>query len=102
MEVSTIISVISLSVAATMLIVNVLNTRRNRRADDQQDAAERTTLIVKIEAISDGVNEIKVDMRGMRGDVRDLQDRMIILEQKAEALHRRVDVIEGKKEESHV
>ena len=98
MEISTLLSVVSLSVAATMLIVNVLNTRRNRRADDQQDAAERTTLIVKIESINAGINEIKTDVRGLRGDVRELQDRMIIVEQSVKSAHHRVDRIEGKED----
>ena len=100
MEISTLLSAISLSVAATMLIVNVLNTRRNRRSDDQRDAAERTTLIVKIEAINNGINEIKTDVRGLRGDVRELQDRMIIVEQSVKSAHHRVDRIEGKEDKT--
>ena len=100
MDGATLISIISLLVAFTMMIINASNFKRNRRADDQQDATERTTLIVKIEAINNGINEIKTDLRSLRGDVRELQDRMIVVEQSTKSVHHRVDKLEGKEDKA--
>lgn len=99
-EASTLVSIISLLFAAAMLIVNLTNSRRSRRSDDKQEATELTTLLVKLENISTGVNEIKSDMRNMRTDVQELQGRVIIAEQSLKSLHHRVDKIEGRSDSS--
>ena len=57
-------------------------------------------LIVKLENIGNGVNEIKSDMRNMRNDIQDLRDRLIIVEQSTKSAHHRLDGLEGKKETS--
>lgn len=92
-DVSTLISVLSLTVATIVALTNI---RRNHTADDRQEATEMTTLIVKLETINNGVNEIKSDMRNMKDDMQDFRDRLIIVEQSTKALHNRVDKIEGK------
>lgn len=78
---------ISIWVAAT-------NNRRSDKHDDKQEASELTTLIVKLENISGGINEIKSDMRNMRGDIQDLRDRLIIVEQSTKSAHHRIDTVE--------
>ena len=54
-----------------------------------------TTLIVKLENINNGVNEIKSDMRNMRNDIQDLRDRLIIVEQSTKSAHHRLDGLDG-------
>lgn len=92
-DVPTLISILSLTVAAIVALTNI---RRNHTADDRKEASEMTTLIVKLETINNGVNEIKSDMRNMKNDIQDLRDRLIIVEQSTKAVHHRVDKIEGK------
>ncbi len=92
-EISNLISALSLVVA---LIVAFVNVRRGNTADDKQEASEMTTLIVKLENISNGVNEIKSDMRNMRNDIQDLRDRLIIVEQSTKSAHKRLDDMESK------
>lgn len=94
--ISVVISVLSLTVAA---IVGFTNLRRNRSADDQRDAAEMTTVIVKLETISTGVAEIKADMRNLQTSQQELRDRLIICEQSTKSAHHRIDKIEGKVKE---
>ena len=91
--ISVVISVLSLTVAA---IVGFTNLRRNRSADDQRDAAEMTTVIVKLETISTGVAEIKADMRNLQTSQQELRDRLIICEQSTKSAHHRIDKLEGK------
>lgn len=91
-EVTFLISFVSLCVAG---IVGMTNIRRNKATDDRREASETTTLIVKLENINDGVNEIKSDMRNIREDVQDLRDRLIIVEQAAKSAQHRLDVLEN-------
>ena len=82
------------------MAVGVSGIRRNQATDDKKEASEMTTLIVKLENINNGVNEIKSDMRNMRNDIQDLRDRLIIVEQSTKSAHHRLDGLEGKKETS--
>ena len=91
-EVTVIISFMSLFVAG---IVGITNIRRNNATDDRKEASETTTLIVKLENINEGVNEIKSDMRNLRNDVQDLRDRLIMVEQSTKSAHRRLNTLEG-------
>lgn len=92
-NVSILISFLSLVIAA---FVAIANQKRNKSSDDKREASETTTLIVKLENINNGVNEIKSDMRNMRADIQDLRDRLIIVEQSTKSAHHRLDGIEGK------
>ena len=98
-SVPVLISGLSLAVA---IIVAITNLRRNNAADDRRMATETTTLIVKLENINNGVNEIKSDMRSMKSDIQDLRDRLIIVEQSAKSAHHRIDTLEGqRKDDTH-
>ena len=96
-DVPILISVLGLFVS---IMVFLTSNRRNKKTDDQREASEMTTLIVKLENIGNGVNEIKSDMRNMRNDIQDLRDRLIIVEQSTKSAHHRLDGLEGKKETS--
>ncbi len=92
-DVSILISGVSLLVAGIVAIVSI---RRGNSSVDKQEASQITTLIVKLENIAEGVNEIKADMRSMRNDVQELRDRMVIVEQSTKSAHHRLDTIVNK------
>lgn len=96
-DIPILISFLSLCVAA---VVGIISIKRNQTDDDKKEASEMTTLIVKLENINNGVNEIKSDMRNMRNDIQDLRDRLIIVEQSTKSAHHRLDGLEGKHEVS--
>lgn len=96
-EITVLISFVSLCVAG---IVGITNIRRNEATDDRKEASETTTLIVKLENISEGVNEIKSDMRNIRNDVQNLRDRLIMVEQSTKSAHHRLNILEGISEKS--
>lgn len=79
-----------------MCIINATNLKRSRSHDDKQATTELTTLLVKLENINNGVNEIKSDMRNMNSELQSLRDRMIIVEQSSKSAHHRLDTLEGK------
>lgn len=95
-DISTFLSVLSVIIAG---IVAVTNIKRNSSQDNRQDASNLTTLIVKLENINEGINEIKSEMRNMKNDIQDLRDRLIIVEQSVKSAHHRIDTI-GSKEKS--
>ena len=82
------ISVLSLIVSA---IVGFSAIKSRNSNDTKQETSQLTTLIVKLENIADGVNEIKADMRNMKDDVRELRDRVIAVEPSAKSAHKRID-----------
>lgn len=90
-EVALLISGVSLAFA---LYQGITNMKRNRTQDDKQDASQLTTVIVKLENIGEGVNEIKSDMKGVKEDVVELRERIVAVEQSAKSAHHRVDLLE--------
>ena len=90
-----VISTLSLIVAS---IVAITNLRRNNSADDKKQSAEMTTVIVKLENINIGINEIKADVRNVKSEVQELRERIVVVEQSAKSLHKRVDEIKEEKE----
>ena len=95
-EVGILLSVLSIGIAAAVAVTNI---RRNARHDDQQQATELTTLLVKIENINNGINEIKSDVRNMRNDIQDVRERLVMVEQSVKSAHHRLDSLEGKEGE---
>lgn len=96
-DIPILISFLSLCIAAAVGIIGI---KRNQTDDDKKEASEMTTLIVKLENINNGVNEIKSDMRNMRSDIQDLRDRLIIVEQSTKSAHHRLDGLKEKHEVS--
>jgi len=66
------------------------------KATEKEDTTQLTTLLIKLENISDGVNEIKKDMRSMREDVQVLRERIAKAEAAIASAHKRIDVWTGK------
>lgn len=95
-DTGTLLSIAALAISA---IVCFTNLRRNNRHDDKQEAIELTTLLVKIENINNGINEIKSDVRNMRADIQEVRERLVTVEQSVKSAHHRLDKIEGKEAE---
>ena len=91
-EIPLLISFLSL---LTAIIVAISGLRRNQAIDEREAASEMTTLIVKLENLSDGINEIKADLKNIKADVLELRERVIIVEQSAKSAHKRLDGLMG-------
>ena len=87
-----VISALSLIVSG---IVGFSAIRRARSGEDWQRASETTTLIVKLENISNGVNEIKAEIRAVKQDLQELRERIVVVEQSAKSAHKRLDEMNG-------
>lgn len=87
-----------LSVAAA-LYFGIVAKRRSDRADIRQDSTAMTTVMVKLETIGAGVNEIKADIRNVREDINATRERLIVCEQSTKQAHRRIDDICSKQKQ---
>jgi predicted negative regulator of RcsB-dependent stress response len=88
---ATLISVLAVVIAGLGLM---LNWKKNNKSD----ATEITSVIVKLETISNDTKDIKNELRNIRAEVGELRERVIIAEQTAKSLHKRVDSFETRLE----
>lgn len=88
-DVSILIAVVSMGIAAFSF---VMNWRKSNKAD----ATETATVIVKLENISADTKEIKNELKSVKSDVGELRERVIVAEQMAKSLHKRVDSWENR------
>ena len=86
---------IPVAISALSLIVSIIvgfSAIKSRNSSDiRQESSQTTTLIVKLENIAEGVNEIKSEMRNIKDDIRELRDRVIAVEQSTKSAHKRID-----------
>lgn len=65
--------------------------RRGNRADSRKESSEMTMVIVKLEGISEGISEIKTDLSHVKGDIKEITERLIVAEQSVKLAHSRLD-----------
>lgn len=87
------ISFLSLAVG---VLSGVYGLRRSLRDETRKSASEMTMVIVKLEDISAGVAEIKSDLCNVKGELRELTERLIIAEQAVAQVEKRMDAIREK------
>jgi peptidoglycan hydrolase CwlO-like protein len=90
---STLFSLIAVILSGIGLL---LSWKKGNKVEDQKEATEITTVIVKLENISNDTKDIKNELRNVRNEVSDLRERVTIAEQAAKSLHRRVDTLENR------
>ena len=94
MEVALVISGISLAFG---LYQGVSNLKRAEKHENKSEATQITAVIVKLETIGEGVNEIKADMRNIKNDIYEIRERLTKVEESAKSAHHRVDEMKGEK-----
>lgn len=70
-ELTVLLSVVSVSAA---IFFGLRSGRRSQKQDDQKEASDMTTVVVKLESIGNGIIELKSDLRNMRDDIKDLRE----------------------------
>lgn len=91
MELGTIISLVAVIISAMALI---LNSRKETRGD----AAEQAAIGVKLDTISNGISDIRVDLRTMRNNIADLDTRLTRVEERSKSNTKRIDAMDKKGE----
>lgn len=88
LEIATAISIASVTFS---ILFGIANMKRNMKTDNEKEATQIATVIVKLDAISNDVSSIKAEMARTNGEVRALMERVVVVEQSAKSLHKRVD-----------
>lgn len=96
-EVALLISVVSVSFA---IYTGLSNKKRNDTSDIKKDAAETATINVKLDTINRGVDDIKLEQKSISKDIKELSDRVLVVEQSAKSAHHRIDEIKDVVERS--
>ena len=94
-EIALVISIIS---AVFGVYSAVTSTKRANRIDSQKDTSLLTTVIVRLDNISASIAEMKADRNNSNGEIKDLRDRLIVVEQSVKQCHKRIDALEKKGE----
>ena len=89
-EIAVLISVASLIFG---IYSGVSSMRRNARSDSRKDASEMAMVIVKLEDISNGISEIKTDLSNVKGDIKDITERLIVAEQSLKLAHKMIEEV---------
>ncbi len=95
-EMTILVSIVSVSFA---IYTGIKNLQRNKTSDDKAEATQLTTVIVKLESISSGVNEIKADMKNVKEDLVELRERVVKVEESTKSAHHRIDTLSMKEGE---
>ena len=93
-EVAVLISGVSVAFA---IYKGVKDQKRADKTETKEDVSQMTTVIVKLETINDGVNEIKAEMTNVKKDVKEQGDKQIRMEESLKSAWKRIDIIEGNK-----
>lgn len=82
-------AILSLAAVIVSLVGLLLSTRKTTR----DDAAGNARLETKLDSISSGVEDIRVETRTMRGRVDGLAERLSAVESSCKSAHHRLDQI---------
>ena len=85
---------ISVCVAAFTILGVVYTITKSKRDEICSTTSEMTTVIVKLEHISDAVTGLRGDISGVKEDIKDVRERLIKTEESAKAAHHRLDTLE--------
>ena len=66
------------------------------RASEREDSGQLTTVLVKLENITELVAEIKKDVKDERQERQGIRERLAAVESSTKSAHKRIDTIEEK------
>lgn len=87
---------ISIALACTVIgaVISYATFQRNRGNDIRADTREEAETKTKLEYISKGVDDIRIDIRTQQRDIHELKERVIKNEASVKSAHKRIDDME--------
>lgn len=76
--------------------VGYMSYKKKSEKDIENDAAQKTLLATKLDYISKGVDDIRVDIKSQDRSIRDLTVRMVKCEESTKSAHHRLDELISK------
>lgn len=90
-EITILISVVSVAFA---VYFGLKSARRADIKDIEERTAQNTTINIKLDSISNTVNDIKYDISETKKKVDEIDRRLIVVEQSTKSAHHRLDNME--------
>lgn len=87
---------ISIALACTLLgaVLSFLTFQRNKGHDIRADTREEAETKAKLDYISKGVDDIKIDFKVQQREMQELKERVVKNEESTKSAHKRIDAIE--------
>lgn len=87
---------ISIALICTLVgaVLSYLGFQRNRGHDIRADTREETETRTKLDYISKGVDDIRIDIKAQQRDIQALKERVIKCEESTKSAHKRIDGLE--------
>ena len=88
---------ISLALICSILgaVIGIATFSRNRDKDIKKDTKEEAETKAKLDYISKGVDDIRIDFKTQQRDMQELKERVIKNEASIKSAHKRIDNLEG-------
>ncbi|WP_308779811.1 hypothetical protein [uncultured Clostridium sp.] len=88
---------ISIQVLCTIggFVVALITLQRKSNKDIRADTKEEAETKAKLDYISKGVDDIRIDIKAQQRDIQELKERVIKNEASLKSAHKRIDNIEG-------
>lgn len=88
---------ISISVLCTIggFVVALITLQRKSNKDIRADTKEEAETKAKLDYISKGVDDIRIDIKAQQRDIQELRERVIKNEASLKSAHKRIDNVEG-------
>lgn len=87
---------ISIALVCTVIgaVISYATFQRNKGNDIRADTREEAETKAKLDYISKGVDDIKIDFRVQQRDIQELKERVIKNEASIKSAHKRIDDVE--------
>lgn len=85
--------IIALGSLLVLFIFNVVSQWRISGAKESESAEQITKISMQITAILQGVDEIKVEIKDMKKDIKEDHDRVIILDKEVNVLREKIETL---------
>lgn len=87
---------VGIIVSLGAFVVSFIGLILSGRKDTRQDAAANAVIQTKLDGISSGVDDIRIEMRTMRESINDHGERLARVEARSQSNSHRLDTLEGK------
>lgn len=88
---------ISIGILCTVIgvVISYLGFQKQARNDVRSEARESTSVAVKLDYISRGVDDIKLDIKSTNKEVDDLKEKYARHDESLKSAHKRLDKLQG-------
>ena len=87
---------IGFAITVVLFALSVWSNFRTMKNDTKREGEERSTVLMKLEIIQSGINELKTDVKSVKEDIKELDRRLTVEEQSMKARWKQIDAINKK------